>query len=116
MFSSPRRVATLVVGCAILMVGCTDVTGIPEPVTAPLQPFAQGDGLRAALRAQDRHTEALMRTPGVLGTAVSLLANGRPGIRVFVLDASPRDIRSEERRVGKEWRARWSAEERKETE
>lgn len=93
MFSSPRRVAaTLVVGCAILMVGCTDVTGIPEPVTAPLQPFAQGDGLRAALRAQDRHTEALMRVPGVLGTAVSLLANERPGIRVFVLDAAPRDI------------------------
>lgn len=33
-----------------------------------------------------------MRTEGVLGTAVALLPGGRAGIRVFVLDATPRNI------------------------
>ena len=87
-----RRVAArLVAGCAILLVGCSDVTGVPEPTTATLRPY-QGSEVLAAIRAVDRHTDILMRTEGVLGTAVALLPSGRAGIRVFVLDATPRNI------------------------
>lgn len=92
-----RRVAArLVAGCAIILVGCSDVTGIPTPVSS-LQPgggtpAAMAQDIRAAMAAQERHTEALMRRPGVLGTAVGLLPNGRAAVRVFVLDATPREI------------------------
>lgn len=97
MLRSPRRVAArLVAACAILLVGCSDVTGIPTPVS-PLLPAggtaaALRQDIQAALAAQERHTEALMRRPGVLGTAVGLLPNGRAAVRVFVLDATPRQI------------------------
>lgn len=93
MYLSSRRVtARLAAACAIVLIGCSDVTGIPEPQTAALRPFASGEDVRAALRAQDSHTETLMRIPGVLGTAVALLGSGRAAIRVFVLDNTPRDI------------------------
>ena len=44
----------------------------------------RGPGIRAAIGAQERHTGALMRTPGVVGTAVGLLPNGEAGVRIFV--------------------------------
>lgn len=93
MYLSSRRVtARLAAACAFLLAGCSDVTGIPAPATSPIRPVAGSEDVRAAIRAQDRHTEALMRTPGVLGTAVTLLADGRAGIDVFVLDDTPRGI------------------------
>lgn len=92
-----RRVAArLVAGCAILLVGCSDVTGIPTPASSLRAeggaPAALAQDIQAAIAAQERHTEALMRRPGVLGTAVGLLPNGRAAVRVFVLDATPREI------------------------
>jgi hypothetical protein len=89
--SSWRVTARIAGACAVVLTGCSDVTGIPEPSTASIRRVSQGD-IRAAVRAQDRHTDALMRLPGVLGTAVGLLPNGRAAIRVFVLDDAPRDI------------------------
>lgn len=56
---------------------------------AELRPI---ENVRAAIRAQERHNDALMRTPGVVGTAVSQLPNGRGVIQVFVMDATPRNI------------------------
>jgi hypothetical protein len=46
------------------------------------RPTAQGT--QAAIAAQERHTDGLLRTPGVVGTAVGLLANGEVGVRVFL--------------------------------
>ena len=89
--SSWRVTARIAGACAVVLTGCSEVTGIPEPSTAAIRPVNQGD-IRAAVRVQDRHTDALMRVPGVLGTAVGLLPNGRAAIHVFVLDNTPRDI------------------------
>jgi hypothetical protein len=94
--SSRRVTARLVAACAILLAGCSDVSGIAGPASSPLQratsSAALAEDIRGAIAAQERHTEALMRRPGVLGTAVGLLPNGRAAIRVFVLDATPREI------------------------
>jgi hypothetical protein len=38
----------------------------------------------AALVAQTRHTDELLRIPGVLGTAVGLLPNGEPAVRLLL--------------------------------
>jgi hypothetical protein len=40
--------------------------------------------LRPAIAAQRRHTDALLRIPGVVGTAVGLLADGRPAVQVLL--------------------------------
>jgi hypothetical protein len=55
---------------------------------APTAPTAslglQQQEVHAAIAAQERHTRALLRIPGVVGTAVGLLPNGRAAVRVFV--------------------------------
>ncbi|MBI4499781.1 MAG: hypothetical protein HY700_01345, partial [Gemmatimonadetes bacterium] len=38
----------------------------------------------AALAAQNRHTEALLKIPGVVGTAVGVLADGRAAVQILV--------------------------------
>jgi hypothetical protein len=70
--------------------GCTE-----QDPTAPRNPsFAaqQADDVRAAMAAQDRHTAALLRLPGVVGTAVGLLPNGRPVVRVFAAHGDVRGV------------------------
>jgi hypothetical protein len=88
-----RRVRTIVplaLGAAVLT-ACTDgaadrVTG---PATAPQLAVAQrpGPDVAAAIAAQERHTPALMRIPGVVGTAVGLLPDGRAAVRIFLANA-----------------------------
>ena len=58
----------------------------PDDVTGPSAAFgpARSEEVRAAIVAQERHTRALLRIPGVLGTAVGLLPNGRAAVRIFV--------------------------------
>lgn len=93
MLPLPRRVATAfsVVCSAILLASCDLSEKIAGPPAVPVQQ-APSASVRAAMRAQERHTDALMREPGVLGTAVGLLPNGRATVQVFVLDDSPRAI------------------------
>src|SRR5437867_453247 len=95
MIRLPMRAATIPLVCgAILLAGCSD---IPERLTAPRgaqarsTAAAQSD-VRAAIAAQERHTGALMRISGVVGTAVGLLPNGKAAVQVFVLDDTPRPI------------------------
>ena len=64
---------------------CSDSTLAPPTTPAArtrLRPNAAQ--VQAALVAQERHTTELMRIPGVLGTAVGLLPNGTPAVRVFL--------------------------------
>jgi hypothetical protein len=70
--------------------GCTDQD--PAALTAPSFAAQQGDDLRAAITAQERHTAALLRIPGVVGTAVGLLPTGRPVVRIFVEHADVRGV------------------------
>ena len=87
-----RSPALLALGLATLLIGCADTgTDITAPPSARVENGAAAD-VRLALKAQDRHAEALLRTPGVVGTAVGRLPNGRVGIRVFVASSDTRAI------------------------
>ncbi len=87
--ASPRRAAAVLVGLALLA-GCADQPA--ESVTGPsIQPqfgVARQQDIQRALIAQQRHSAALMRIPGVVGTAVGLLPNGRAAVRIFLSGAT----------------------------
>ena len=61
---------------------CTDGPSAPAP--APANPRTFVPDLRAAIAAQRRHTDALLQTPGVVGTAVAPLADGRAGMLILL--------------------------------
>lgn len=77
--------ATITLGTT-LWYGCSEHP--TEPPTGPsLRPQLgppQSRGIQAAIAAQQRHTDALLRTPGVVGTAVGLLPNGDVGVKLFL--------------------------------
>lgn len=52
-----------------------------EPETIAVR--AVNQRIREAMAVQDRHTEQLIRIPGVVGIGTGIGANGRPVIRVF---------------------------------
>lgn len=80
----PRIAARSALGFILLF-----STACLDPDTSSDEPFAPQfsvpgqQGLDRALAVQQRHTAALMRLPGVVGTAVGLNPAGRPIIRVF---------------------------------
>jgi hypothetical protein len=86
---SPRLI---VLGLGAVLVGCADVG--PTFTGPAAQPNAEASpsDLRLAVQAQERHSEALLRVPGVVGTAVGRLPNGRTGIRVFVTSSNTRGV------------------------
>jgi hypothetical protein len=70
---------------------CSD--GPQAPLTDPSFSIGQQQrDIHAAIAVQERHTAALLRIPGVVGTAVGLLPSGRPAIRVFVARPDARGI------------------------
>lgn len=79
-----RAGAAFVIGLvAFTSYACMD-EAIDPLAPLPQFAFAGQQGLDRAIEAQQRHTAALMRLPGVVGTAVGLLPNGRPAVRVFL--------------------------------
>jgi len=86
-----RRAAILaVIGLgASLWTGCSDRS--PDALIGPsAQRHFAGDQLQeihAVLAVHKRHSAALLRLPGVVGTAVGLLPNGKAGLKVLL--ASP---------------------------
>jgi hypothetical protein len=69
---------------ALISFGCTQDANEPSTPRAPeLEAVIEPPGLSAALAAQSRHTDRLLRTPGVVGTAVSLGAGGALVVQVF---------------------------------
>lgn len=97
MFFLPRRVATVssAIFGAFLLAGCSDFSeklAGPSLSQSQASASARSDDVRAAIAARGRHGDALMRVPGVVGTAVGLLPNGRAAVQVLVIDATPRTI------------------------
>lgn len=82
MFSRAAILAVIGSG-ATLWASCSD-SREPLGPSAPRQigPFVPD--LRMALSAQKRHTDALLRIPGVVGTAVGLSPDGKPAVRVLL--------------------------------
>lgn len=80
---------------AIAVTSCTDSPGPTGPSSGPLLSRATNDEIGAAIAAQERHTAALLRIPGVLGTAVGYLPNGRIGVRILLQHGEVRGIPSE---------------------
>ena len=72
---------------------CSDV---PDRLTglnaAAARLGASPEDVRGAMRVQERHTSALMRIRGVLGTAVGVLPNGKAAVQVLVLDNTVRGL------------------------
>ena len=93
-----RRAAVLaVIGLgASLWTGCSDRS--PDAFTGPsAQRQLAGDRLQeihAVLAVHKRHSAALLRLPGVVGTAVGLLPNGKPGLKVLLASPEVRGLPS----------------------
>jgi hypothetical protein len=92
--SSSRRTSialALTLTLGISWLGCSDQTSDVAGPAGEEQQTAQfdrvsapGQEVSAAMRAQEAHTEKLMKMPGVEGTAVGFGVNGRPEIQVYV--------------------------------
>jgi hypothetical protein len=97
--STTRRspTALLLALGTLALFGCSDATTAPtatptSQVLAPRFAAANSDEIYKAIAAQERHNTALLRIPGVVGTAVGLLPNGKVGVRVFVKDAEVKNV------------------------
>lgn len=83
---SVRRIGILVLAgfLALIQAACGDIEDGPAAPLVPQFSVPGQQGLDRAIEAQQRHTAALMRLPGVVGTAVGLTPAGVPVIRVFL--------------------------------
>ncbi|HWR83344.1 MAG TPA: trypsin-like peptidase domain-containing protein [Candidatus Deferrimicrobium sp.] len=72
------------VATCVLWLGCQSEINAPDP-NQQMAAMLGGDPARVAavMAVQNRHTDALMRIPGVVGTGTSLDAAGNPVIKVF---------------------------------
>jgi hypothetical protein len=73
------QTATLVVACLSLCATLSFAAGPPMAILNARNPQVQ-----AVMNVQDLYTPALMRIPGVVGTATGLDANGQLAIKVYV--------------------------------
>jgi hypothetical protein len=89
--ATPRGAILLAlgIGSATVSTACSDLptSGDPDARFARFSEASAQD-IAAAIAAQERYTPALMRIPGVHGTAVGLLPGGRAVVRVFVTRAN----------------------------
>ncbi len=74
---------------ATIWSGCSDQQSdaFTTPSVQLQSSQASEQGIAAAIAAQERHTPGLMKIPGVVGTAVGLLSDGRATVRIFVTGA-----------------------------
>jgi len=85
---SPASALLLTLG-TLVWIGCSDSPIEPRSAAGTLAPrfAAMSDEVQRAIAAQERHNAKLLAIPGVVGTAVGILPNGKAGVRVFVKDA-----------------------------
>ena len=85
--TSSRAAALVAIGLgASFWVACSDRSAdLPTgPTARPVFAAPDPHGIRAAVAAHERHTPALMRIPGVVGTAVGLLPDGKAAVTIFL--------------------------------
>jgi hypothetical protein len=90
---SPASALFLTLG-TLVWIGCSDSPTEPKATARTLAPrFAvMADEVQRAIAAQERHNAKLLAIPGVVGTAVGILPNGKAGVRVFVRDADVKNV------------------------
>jgi len=85
---SARGASTVVVLVLALAFASSCIDQDPVSLAGPSANMEAGRGgppdVAAAIAAQNRHTPALMKIPGVVGTAVGLNAAGQAVVRIFV--------------------------------
>jgi hypothetical protein len=71
---------------AVLLAACVDRSpeGFTGPTSTPSLAMSAAQGVDRAIAAQERHTAALMRIPGVVGTGVGALPNGQAVVQIFL--------------------------------
>jgi hypothetical protein len=73
---------------ALVSFGCTHEASGPSLARGPdVEATVDSPELSAALAAQARHTDRLLRSPGVVGTAVGVGPGGAAAVQVFTLAA-----------------------------
>jgi hypothetical protein len=93
-----KRFTAVLLGLAIvaalgaMLAGCSKKSSLTtEPVltsdAALVGIKASAEELRAAMRVQEANTQNLMRTPGVVGTAITADAAGKPAIMILTENA-----------------------------
>ena len=90
---SPASALILTLG-TLVWIGCSDAATEPTATVRTLAPrfAAMSDDVQRAIAAQERHNAKLLAIPGVVGTAVGILPNGKAGVRVFVKDADVKNV------------------------
>jgi len=91
---SPPSALLLALG-ALVWTGCTDSPTEPAAPAVQLAPrfsASKSDEVHRAIAAQERHNAMLLGIPGVVGTAVGILPDGKAGVRVFVKDAGVTNV------------------------
>ena len=98
MHSTPRLSPASVLALALATLVWTGCSDSPTEPAAPARQLAprlsasmSGD-VQRAIAAQERHNARLLAIPGVVGTAVGILPNGKAGVRVFVKDADVKNV------------------------
>jgi hypothetical protein len=78
----------------LVWLGCSDLPS-GDPTAPQFQPqFSAVDreDIQRALQAQERHTAALLRIPGIVGTAVGVLPTGKAVVRVYLSRTNVPDL------------------------
>src|SRR5439155_671775 len=85
-FSRRATVLTLIALGASLWTGCSDRS--PDALTGPLAQrqlgLDRGQDIHTVVAVHKRRSAELLRIPGVVGTAVGLLPNGKLGLKVLL--------------------------------
>lgn len=98
-FKLASLLLVVLIAASIGFWGCSqtdDSPVAPQETSAGLLTI-KNPAVQSVMAVQERHTEMLMASPGVIGTGITALDNGKPGIMVLVttraaMEALPREI------------------------
>jgi hypothetical protein len=88
-YTSSTLTLSLALLAALFAWSCTEQPGGPDSLTSPeitVTPSVVIRDLAVVIEVQERHTPELMKTTGVVGTAVGIGADGEPVVKILAKD------------------------------